>query len=498
MAKDLYVEGLDFQVYCGGRGNLFRLPNVKRDDGKFKVPLFPNELKHLTEADYHQLTSQPRALVGYEMRATETPVSSLLTMFHAAKSREEILSREIVRHPVQDTQLIQFSQDPPDCIRDLSEYKVKQEVNFNQAALQMGIFINKSNLAAHLRSSISGLMALKGSSTTYDTQASRLTHIKALVSYLSHHPEKQFSCAAMRSVISTKPCDGCPLYNSKEALLEQYHIEERLEGYYLIPDRGREKQLTNFLLTPKRVLVATAYDQKEENIGRKYTYIVVELQGEEISRVSLPEDAWGSRELFVKAFSGQKNLKVTATENDLQELKQYVLRDLENRADEQEIVHSVGVHRQIRNGKPRFTYVDRSFSLNKFQIKNTHVLRTRNNTDDVRESAQPEFHTVRRFETGLPRHLEAMQALLKVNEPEVVGPLFGWIMASHLKAHVFGLRTEYPLLGCWGGRGSGKTQTASLFCYLHGVNYMTSSPPLCGVLTDFAFLNTVSSFATVP
>ena len=43
MAKELYVPGLDFAVYSCGRGNAFRVVNVQRDDGNYRVPLMYEE-----------------------------------------------------------------------------------------------------------------------------------------------------------------------------------------------------------------------------------------------------------------------------------------------------------------------------------------------------------------------------------------------------------------------------------------------------------------------
>ena len=48
MARQLSVVGLDFQVYSTGRGNSFRLANLQRADGNYRVPITYEELFALT------------------------------------------------------------------------------------------------------------------------------------------------------------------------------------------------------------------------------------------------------------------------------------------------------------------------------------------------------------------------------------------------------------------------------------------------------------------
>lgn len=64
--------------------------------------------------------------------------------------------------------------------------------------------------------------------------------------------------------------------------------------------------------------------------------------------------------------------------------------------------------------------------------------------------------------------------LLKLNEPEVLAPIFGWVMASYLKPQVFFMKGAFPLLGVWGGRGCGKTRTLSMFGELYSADSAAS------------------------
>ena len=53
----------DMNIYSGGKGRLFRQPNVQRDSGLYKVPLRWDEWQHLDVASYAEICSSPRPAV---------------------------------------------------------------------------------------------------------------------------------------------------------------------------------------------------------------------------------------------------------------------------------------------------------------------------------------------------------------------------------------------------------------------------------------------------
>ena len=62
IAYELYVDTLDLRVYSGRKGRMWRTPNVRRENGKYKVPITPEELMEMTAEDYQALCSQPRVI----------------------------------------------------------------------------------------------------------------------------------------------------------------------------------------------------------------------------------------------------------------------------------------------------------------------------------------------------------------------------------------------------------------------------------------------------
>lgn len=491
MAIYFYVPGLDLQVYCGGKGNLFRIPNVQREDGRYKVRITPEELEPMTRERYVELTSQPRNVIFPDMVAPSVENSFMLNAFSAAKKMMEAEASQNKDPGVPDATIQQFQNNPPDCIQHLADYKIKTSVNFNRAAFQMAIYLRRAAVPISLANSLMTKLADSASSTTYSTPKERLKHVKGLYAYARTNKKRTFSCSAMRSILSVRPCEHCPISDAQQILAETYEIEERPDGYYAINSKT-ETRLTSFVLNPQRMV--TSYDKDTRQEHRIYTLCSVETNHEMVGTVRIEESAWNSRSGFVSCFNGMSNLKVTATDNDIQNLKHFILRDIE-KIDSQEIVRAAGIHRDERYGKPRYTYVEDGLSANKWGQKGTHILEL---PVAAANTALPRLQDISLPDTSSSRAEEALLALLSMNEPKTIAPIAGWIAACHLKAHIMAMRQEFPLLNLWGGRGSGKTKTATTFSRLSGVDYTIGAPPSLPNTTPYAITQTLTSTTTIP
>ena len=60
MALEVFVDGLDMRVYSAGRGRLWRVPNLLRENGAYKVPVTADEVRAMTMESYAELCGVPR------------------------------------------------------------------------------------------------------------------------------------------------------------------------------------------------------------------------------------------------------------------------------------------------------------------------------------------------------------------------------------------------------------------------------------------------------
>lgn len=60
--EQFHLSTLDLSLYCMGKGKMFRIPNVKRSNGRFKVPLTLEEVRDGSIQELMDLTNSPRQL----------------------------------------------------------------------------------------------------------------------------------------------------------------------------------------------------------------------------------------------------------------------------------------------------------------------------------------------------------------------------------------------------------------------------------------------------
>jgi putative DNA primase/helicase len=59
-ASELHLPTLDLSMYAMGKGKMFRLPNVRRSNGRFKVPLSRDDLGYASIEDLLSMSESPR------------------------------------------------------------------------------------------------------------------------------------------------------------------------------------------------------------------------------------------------------------------------------------------------------------------------------------------------------------------------------------------------------------------------------------------------------
>ena len=488
MALELYVIGMDFQVYSGGRGVCWRLPNIQRDDGRYKVPITIDELFEMTPEAYAQIVSTPRILPKPDLDPA-FKAHGLEALMERAKTR--VRTRPAQPEPVPDEKLVPFREEPPPCITDMVDYKVRPSRNFNEVSMQLGIFIARAGLDDTLSSSLMSRIASNGNSNTYSTPRSREDHLRGLVGYLTSTPSKQFSCNAIRSVISTRPCPDCDLckVGEEEAVAgEDVGLVERPDGYYVIRAND-EQRISTFILKATNVFLEES--QSGKAVRRVGATVEIMRNDELLGTTTFSETGWGSKANFKHEMKGIGNLAFYGTEDDIQRIKHITL-DEDQDMGEIVQVDSAGLHMHRLGGKDVRVYVEPGYSINQYRVRGTHTL-----VDRV--TAAPAVKSVEMPEDGDGGVTETLKQLLQVNTPYVVSQLLGWFSSCHLKQHFMATYSQFPLLSVWGNAGSGKTSVSTLFAWLNGCNYsLEDSAVSMSSITPWAMIRYCSSTSTVP
>ena len=489
MALELHVLGMDFQVYSMGRGVSWRLPNIERENGRYRVPVTADEVFNMEPQGYADITSTPRIipLPAY----TSGKIPSLVELYERAKKRVRSTPRPV--RPVPDEDLTQFREEPPGCIRALVDYKVKSSFNFNECGFQLAIFIARAGVEDGAAATLISRMADNGDSAEYDTPRARAEHLQGLTRYLqSGVKDKKFSCAAMRSCVLHNPCDGCSLHaasSSGDSMLVETGIDERPTGYWEIGVKA-DRQISTFTLKPTDIFYETSQTGK---VVRRVA-ICAELMrdGKRVTSHVFEEDGWITRTKFKMELKGLNSASFYGTDEHVQKIKQLICGDT---GDMNEIirVYAAGVHIHKIASRDVHVYVEPDASVNEVRIRGTHQL-------SGAVSNAPKLLTRAMPAPGDKSLNDALTDLFDINSPAVMGQVLGWLSACHLKTQFMSNRGEFPLLNLWGNAGSGKSMTAVLASLLGGCDYtgLGSAPKSMPSITNWALIHECSTTTTVP
>lgn len=495
MAAVMGVPGMDYQVYCGGRGNCFRIPNVQRADGNYRVPITVDELIDLDRTKYLELVSAPRYLNREPTDGLRSTALEALFETSKRRAKERVKKAELI--PVANLEPI--SENAPHCVTMICEGKMQQSKNYNQVAMQLSIWAARAAAPEHLYKALFTRFADLSESSQYASRKDRYNHILSLVRYVEKDKRKGFSCGAMRSVTSSYPCEGCVLEKGTkeeltiETLAEDYNIYQDKDGYFLPNnDNKRARRISNFTLRGQAQLMEYPEDGRPPMRVGLFTD-VISATGELLNNVVIEEASFDSRAGFMSVMRGVGDCSFLGGETDAQKIKALVLNGSSDMG-EMRRVHSFGIHFDSIGGSAKTrTYVEAGWSLNQHNVEGTHLL-------SGRYLGMPSLANVQTLEKGDVQAATALKAACGLTKKAKAGLIIGWLVSSHLRQHWHQACNQFPILSVWGSAGSGKTTLMTALGGISGQTYGDEEGLMNVALIKkpFAIDEFVSSAKTTP
>lgn len=186
---------LDWTVYSGGKGRMWRIPNLRRPNGRYKVPLTAAEVLHLATEEIEALTVAPRDVHWPEEEPD--PVPGLVEMLQ--KAREAVSEREAAEPVALET----FGGKPPPCLDLLASGKFTQSHGtFNRIALTLAGYAVAAGMSEVDFAKWTNPLAIEfKASRTYDSVPARVKHLRTEYRYVKSEPRYQrFSCTFVRAL----------------------------------------------------------------------------------------------------------------------------------------------------------------------------------------------------------------------------------------------------------------------------------------------------------
>lgn len=199
MALALAVDTLDLKIYSTGRGRMWRMPNVQRSNGRYKVSITVNEMRDMTPELAVELSLQPREQVA--VRPPAFCVKLSIEYSKASQKVEELLKRRA-----------RFKPDP--AMREkasshsvqwmMAGLGIKASAGFQEIATQLAIAAVAAGLSEErFIVDCSGLIENHQSdSNRYNTPARRAEELRRMHRYMDGNACYEFSVGALKVLLN--------------------------------------------------------------------------------------------------------------------------------------------------------------------------------------------------------------------------------------------------------------------------------------------------------
>jgi hypothetical protein len=266
-------------------------------------------------------------------------------------------------------------------------------------------------------------------------------------------------------------------------------LMDSVSGYGFTDDKGKFRRVSNFTIK-----VVKTYKEFVPNLKKDLrvgSSVAVYVEGQYKGLAFMDERSWASKQAFISTFGGISNAAYYGKDDDVQKMKAAIMADGQT-GPEVRRVHSCGIHRERVGGTFVMTYVEPNWSVDQYGNQNTYQL-------SGKIPAAPRLRDYGIVSKGDEKLESVVSSLVKTNLPQNVAQVLGWTVGCILKQHITAFRNEFPLLSLHGEPGSGKTSTAAVFSFLHGVDYQREhSPTNMPSCTPFVIWKAISSSTTVP
>lgn len=521
MALALAVDTLDLKIYSGGRGRMWRQPNVRRDNGRFKVQITAQEMREMTPEMCRRLTEHPRDLVP-----PAAPVhlnSELAIMFNKAEKKIE----ELVKKRKQ------FKPNPEDAKRANSEsvqmamagLGLRPDKGFHEIAMQLSCAAVTAGLSSEqFVTDCAGLIASHASdSNRYSTPEKRREELQRMYRYMDGNEYYEFSVGAIKVLLThTAPdLDGVKIERAeleelaaegeKSAGLDEYsdvarglHMEKH--GIYKMVD-GMKKRICALSFSDVNLL----FDCKKNTLVAYDAQVLV--SGTAQQRVALELDVYASL-MYFNRFAARYGHAFQGSDQDV---RTAMMRFVElGKSKGQKIYISIRegldivniAHGAEHNGvpvealEPFIIWSDNSGVVLPPHLAEAGLKMQFLGYPDPRGVVKTDISKAPALTDWLaePGNRESLHALLQslmtCQKPDLLGKLLGWYVACFWKQLFHHAYNKFPLLHVNGPAGVGKTEMNILFNNFF--YYQQSARILSPSSTVFAMNQYLSSTASIP
>lgn len=512
MAFSLSVTSLDFAVYTARRGRMFRQPNVRRQNGMYKVRLSLEELESIVEAEdgealYREICSTARPGEAWNSAGGEV-AAGLMALFDECRvkvGKKKTVTKKQVNLPA----------SLPSFEAMLRGEGIKEGVGFQKLALQIAITAHAKNMSEEeLLAAADGLIQNhSGDGNRYNTPSKRKVELSRMWQYTADNVCYEYSPNAIVSLLSHQAPDlqGIEI-TAEEAseILAEGPVAE-----------GAEYEHANLVLTRNGAFTLT------ENGPKQVTAVsfdnVSELVSTETAEVSVlrADVSVAGRKLGTKVFELDTFNSVSSLNRAVMRFGQsfsgsdvqargLFMRMVEKARKYKRRVYTVGregldlltipFHDDERLHTPFPVWTDSNRVIlppwaNEIGLNLVFVgfpdERGAYKTD---LSASPTLASLPQEQKDTLK--DVLRNLLQCQKPSYLGKLIGWMIAAIYRMWFHRVYGQFPLLHINGAAGAGKTAMSRLCANFH---YYREEPKMVTPgSTAFAITQNAAGSSSIP
>lgn len=519
LAMSTYVDTLDLRVYTIRR--MWRVPNVKRSNGLYKVQVSFSEFLDITADSYSAICSSPRAPLPVAA-ATFNPRLGLL--FAQAKDKIERAAKKKKSKKANHEQMTRFAGQFPDSFKLLLMGEaVRPGVGWNQIALQTASFaLALGKTEDQMVEEARGLIeSHAGDSDRYGTPRKREAELRNQYRFQQEHPAYEFSLGGVKSLFAkgtyTADLDWAgavapdvedePTAQAEEGGTEvddDAHdpevdqsakqdgdtgalVEFGPNGIFAVTEDGTKR------ICPIGISKPCSLVTKEgKHVGFEFTAF---LHGKEVGPAYVTLSNLRTKASFndwVNGFATWQN----ATDLLVSHLLEAFRRRTDSKAKKMIVTSREGVDLVIYPGAKTVDDIDIIFACaDQCLSPKERRYRFRGMHDEL-GAFRTDILSAPRLE-DTPETREFFDKLWRINTPVNIGKIAGWFSAAFLTQLIRFHWKAFPLLQVWGQAGAGKTQTVELFSHMHYHLKMPKKISAAGN-TFFPMVAAVTQSASLP
>lgn len=511
IAMAIYVDTLDTRIYSGRKGRQWRVPNVKRSNGLYKVQVTADEFLECTPENYAAICAAPRAPLPL---TPPTFNAHLGLLYMQAQEKVGVAVKRRKQAKKTDGEVSRFEGQWPKSVQLLLMGEaLRPTAGWNQIALQLAAFaiaLGKTE-DQFIEDARELILRHQGDSDRYGTPKKREREMRNQYRYQDDNPGYSFSLGGVKSLfakgISTADLDWTGVdTGGDDAPAEAASNEEIDEIIDEVVHHGEDNRVTFgrngiFALTqdgPKCICPLglvnglRMVDRAGNNIGFEFD---VYQDGKSVGRWLIPQSQLASKASF-NSWVLQHSTWLGATDQQIGYLIDAMRRKTEKTGSTVIVAPREGVDVMRPPGAKDENEIDLIFASKvgclhpdgrTYTFRGMHVSDGTFKTDLLNA---PEMNDT-------PEMREFLDRLFCINKPETVGKIMGWFVAAFLCQTVRHYWQAFPLLQIWGEAGAGKSKTAELFSHMH---YHIAKPKKISSAgnTFFPMMAAVTQSASIP